>query len=165
MRLPAILPLLLALATGATEGHAQAGDADPPLPRDLPSFWTAGLEDVEREIRSVVKGSVETIAVSPGGRPVRAVIYGEADDLRSQANYGSAVGAGNAAYYARKDATTTTVILLLGPVHGQEIEGIVGLVNLVHVAETDTLYEEMLGFAFENRLPWILPDTGRSTAR
>ncbi len=91
---------------------------------------------MEREIRSVVKGSVETIAVSPGGRPVRAVIYGEADDLRSQANYGSAVGAGNAAYYARKDAATKPVILLLGPVHGQEIEGIVGLVNLVHVAET-----------------------------
>jgi hypothetical protein len=136
MKLPAILSLSLALAMGATEVHAQVGDPDPALPRDLPSFWTARLEDVEREIRSVVKGSVETIAVSPGGRPVRSVIYGEASDLGSQANYGSAVGAGNAAYYARKDATTKPVILLLGPVHGQEIEGIVGLVNLVHVAET-----------------------------
>ena len=58
------------------------------------------------------------------------------DALRSQANYGSAVGAGNPAYYARKDATTKPVILLLGPVHGQEVEGIVGLVNLIHVAET-----------------------------
>jgi hypothetical protein len=132
----AILSLSLALAMGATEVHAQVGDTDPAPPRDLPSFWTARLEDVEREIRSVVKGSVETIAVSPGGRPVRAVIYGEANDLHSQANYGSAVGAGNAAYYARKDATTKPVILLLGPVHGQEIEGIVGLVNLIHVAET-----------------------------
>jgi hypothetical protein len=136
MRPLAILSLSLALAMGATGVHAQSGDTDPAPPRDLPSFWTAGLEDVEREIRSVVKGSVETIAVSPGGRPVRAVIYGEADDLHSQANYGSAVGAGNAAYYARKDATTKPVILLLGPVHGQEIEGIVGLVNLIHVAET-----------------------------
>jgi hypothetical protein len=136
MRLPAILSLSLALATGATEAHAQPPEADPPPPRDLPGFWTAGLEDVEREIRSVVKGSVETIAVSPGGRPVRAVLYGAADDLRSQANYGSAVGAGNPAYYARKDARTKPVVLLLGPVHGQEIEGIVGLVNLIHVAET-----------------------------
>ena len=132
----AILALSLALALGATGVRAQLGDADPAPPRHLPRFWTAGLEDVEREIRSVVKGCVATIAVSPGGRPVRSVIYGEADDLHSQANYGSAVGAGNAAYYARKDATTKPVILLLGPVHGQEIEGIVGLVNLVHVAET-----------------------------
>jgi hypothetical protein len=79
---------------------------------------------------------VETIAVSPGGRKVRSVSYGEARDLRSQANYGSAVAAGNPAYYAWKDPTTKPVILLLGPVHGQEIEGIVGLVNLLHVAET-----------------------------
>ena len=136
MPLSAILSLALALVVGASDVPAQVADADPPPPRDLPSFWTAGLEGVEREIRSVAKGSVETIAVSPGGRPVRSVIYGEADDLHSQANYGSAVGAGNAAYYARKDATTKPVILLLGPVHGQEIEGIVGLVNLVHVAET-----------------------------
>jgi hypothetical protein len=136
MELLATISLSLALATGATGVHAQPGDADPAPRRDLPGFWRAGLEDVEREIRSVVKGRVETIAVSPGGRPVRSVTYGEADDLRSQANYGSAVGAGNAAYYARKDATTKPVILLLGPVHGQEMEGIVGLVNLIHVAET-----------------------------
>jgi len=136
MPLLAILLLSLALAGAATEARAQSADTDPAPPRDLPGFWTAGLEDVEREIRSVVKGNVETIAVSPGGRPVRSVTYGKADDLRSQANYGSAVGAGNPAYYARKDAATRPVILLLGPVHGQEMEGIVGLVNLVHVAET-----------------------------
>jgi hypothetical protein len=136
MRLPAILALSLVLAAAAPGARAQVGDADPPPPRDLPGFWKAGLEDVEREIGTVVKGRVETIAVSPGGRPVRAVAYGKADDLRSQANYGSAVGAGNAAYYAKKDARTKPVVLLLGPVHGQEIEGIVGLVNLVHVAET-----------------------------
>jgi hypothetical protein len=136
MRLPAILSLSLSLAMGATDVRAEVKDTDPVPPRDLPGFWTAGLEDVEREIRSVVKGSVETIAVSPGGRAVRSVTYGKADDLQSQANYGSAVGAGNAAYYARKDATTKPVILFLGPVHGQEMEGIVGLVNLIHVAET-----------------------------
>jgi hypothetical protein len=132
----ALFSLSLVLATGNIGANAQGRDADPPPPRDLPRFWTAGLEDVEREIRSVEKGSVETIAVSPGGRPVRAVVYGEADALRSQANYNSAVGAGNAAYYARKDATTKPAILLVGPVHGHEIEGIVGLVNLIHVAET-----------------------------
>lgn len=136
MRLPAIVSLSLALVAGATAGRAQVEGTDPPPPRDQPGFWTGRLEHVEKELQSVVKGSVETIAVSPGGRPVRAVAYGAADDLRSQANYGSAVGAGNAAHYARKDATTKPVVFLLGPVHGQEVEGIVGLVNLLHVAET-----------------------------
>lgn len=136
MEPPPVLALSLALTLGAAEARAQAGATVPAPPRDLPGFWKANLEDVESELRSAVKGSVETIAVSPGGRPVKAVLYGEADDLRSQANYGSAVAAGTPAYYARKGAATKPVVLLLGPVHGQEIEGIVGLVNLIRVAET-----------------------------
>jgi hypothetical protein len=138
MKPAALVALSFVLSLGAAEPRARAGAADPAPPRDLPGFWKATLEDVESEIRSVRNGSVETTAVSPGGRPVKAVIYGQADDLHSQANYGSAVGAGNPAYYARKDATTKPVVLLLGPVHGQEVEGIVGLVNLLHVAETGT---------------------------
>jgi hypothetical protein len=136
MRPLPILALSLALTLGSAEARAQAGAADPAPPRDLPGFWKATLEDLEREVLSVAKGSVERIAVSPGGRPVKALFYGEADDLRPQANYGSAVAAGNPAHYARKQGTTKPVVLLLGPVHGQEIEGLVGLVNLVHVAET-----------------------------
>jgi hypothetical protein len=132
----ALLSLSVLLGSGGFASSAGVEGEDPPPPRDLPAFWTGRLADVEREIESVRKGSVETLAVSPGGRPVYAVAYGEADALRSQANYGSAVGAGNPAYYARKNATTRPVILLLGPVHGQEVEGIVGLVNLIHVAET-----------------------------
>jgi hypothetical protein len=134
----AIVSLALALAPGATESRPPADFTDPQPPRDLPGFWKSKLDEVESEIRSVRNGAVETIATSPGGRPVKAVAYGPADDLHSQANYGSAVAAGNPAYYARKDATTKPVVLFLGPVHGQEIEGIVGLVNLLHVAETGT---------------------------
>jgi hypothetical protein len=91
---------------------------------------------VDEEVRGVRAGIVEILAVSPGGHPVYVIRYGEKDDLRSQANYNSAVAAGNPAWYARKDETTRPVVLFLGPVHGQEVEGIVGLVNLIHVAET-----------------------------
>jgi hypothetical protein len=136
MKRPVILSISVALALGVVEARAQGTAADPTPPRDLPGYWKARLEDVDAELGSVVKGAVETIAVSPGGRPVKAVTYGAADDLRSQANYGSAVAAGNPAYYARKDASTKPAVLFLGPVHGQEIEGIVGLVNLLRVAET-----------------------------
>jgi hypothetical protein len=111
---------------------------DPASPTDLPDFWRSTLDDVEDEIQSVRRGRVERIAVSPGGRPVYAVSYGERDNLHSQANYNSAVGAGSAAWYALKDQATRPVVLLLGPVHGQEIEGLVGLVNLIHLAETGT---------------------------
>ena len=39
-----------------------------------------------------------------------------------------------------KDKDTKPVVFFLGPVHGQEVENIVGLVNLIHVAETGKDY-------------------------
>jgi hypothetical protein len=106
--------------------------------RDLPDFWHSTLGHVDEEVQGVRAGTAETIAVSPGGRNVYVVRYGEKDDLHSQANYNSAVATGFPAWYARKDEATRPVVLLLGPVHGHEVEGIVGLVNLIHVAETGT---------------------------
>jgi hypothetical protein len=139
MRASANLVLGAALTLATLPVQAQE-PGDPPPPSDLPSFWRSTLSDVEKEIGAVRKGRVETIAVSPGGRPVYAVSYGERDELRSQANYNSAVGAGSAGWYALKDRSTKPVVLLLGPVHGQEVEGIVGLVNLIHLAETGVDY-------------------------
>ena len=46
------------------------------------------------------------------------------------------MGAGDPGYYARKREGTPPVVLLIGPTHGQEMENIVGLVNLIRVAET-----------------------------
>ncbi|MCK5278226.1 MAG: hypothetical protein KAK04_06805, partial [Cyclobacteriaceae bacterium] len=76
------------------------------------------------------------IATSPGGLPVYAVYYGEKEDFISHANYNSAVAARNPAFYAKKDSSTKPVVFFVGPVHGQEVEGIAGLVNLIHIAET-----------------------------
>ena len=136
MRTLAFVTLGAALSLGATGPPAQAPDADPPPSHNLPDFWRSTLEHVDEEVQAVSEGTVETIAVSPGGRPVYVVRYGEKDDLHSQANYNSAVAARSPSFFARKDESTKPVILFLGPVHGQEIEGIVGLVNLIHVAET-----------------------------
>jgi len=109
---------------------------DVPEPRDLPAFWKSRLEDTEQEIRQVRLGEVKQVATSPGGLPVYAVFYGEKDDLRSQANYNSALGALNPAYYAQKTESTKPVVFFLGPVHGQEVELIVGVVNLIHILDT-----------------------------
>jgi len=136
MKSLAVVILGTVLATGAGWTQDATSDPDPPPPQDLPGFWRSTLEHVEEEVLAVRVGTVDTIAVSPGGRPVYAVRYGERDDLHSQANYNSAVAAQTPSWYARKDESTKPVVLFLGPVHGQEVEGIVGLVNLIHVAET-----------------------------
>lgn len=113
---------------------------DPPNNSDLPVFFKSRLNDIESEINHIKIGEVKIIAISPGGKPVYAIYYGEKEDFHSQANYNSAVAAGNPAYYARKDSTTKPVVFFLGPVHGQEVEGIVGLVNLIHIIETGKDY-------------------------
>ncbi len=110
---------------------------DPDIKKlNLPLFWKSTLADVDKEISLVEKGEVQVVATSSGGRDVHAVFYGEKDDFFSQANYNSAVAARNPAFYARKDKSTKPVVFFLGPVHGQELENIVGLVNLLHVVET-----------------------------
>lgn len=109
---------------------------DPPTKMNLPNFWKCNLSHIEEELRCVTQGKIQTIAKSPGGLPIYSITYEEKHNLYSQANYNSAVAARNPAYYAKKDSSTKPVVFFLGPVHGHEIEGIVGLVNLIHVAET-----------------------------
>ena len=137
-----LFAVILALTLATQSGHAQIAieAGDPPNNDALPEFYKGKLSDIEKELENVKKGVVETIAVSPGSLPVYAVYYGEKDDLQSQANYNSALGARNPAFYARKDKNTKPVVYFLGPVHGQEAEGIVGLVNLIHLMETGKDY-------------------------
>ena len=107
-----------------------------PTPEIVPDFYKGKLSDIENEISALKIGKSEVIATSPGNLPVHAIYYGEKEDFKSQANFNSAVGSGNVAHYARKDSTNKPVVFFVGPVHGQEAEGIVGLVNLIHIAET-----------------------------
>ena len=109
---------------------------DPPNSIEIPEFYGSTLSAIEEEVNHIRKGEVKIVASSPGGLPVYAVFYGEKDNFHSQANYNSAVAARNPLYYAKKDSSNKPVVFFLGPVHGQEVEGIVGLVNLIHIAET-----------------------------
>lgn len=113
---------------------------DPPRQTDIPLFFKSKLADIDAEIALIKTGKAEKIATSPGGLSVYGIFYGEKENLNKQANYNSAVGARNPAFFAAKDEQTKPVIFFIGPVHGQEPEGIVGLVNLIHIAETGKDY-------------------------
>lgn len=105
-------------------------------PTNPPAFWKSRLADVEATIKEVKKGQISAIAKSSGGRNLYLVTYGSKPDRHATANYNSAAAGGDPASYARKDGTQKPVVLLIGPVHGQEVEGVAGLVNLIRVAET-----------------------------
>ncbi len=105
-------------------------------PKTAPEFWKSRLGDIEAEVKAVKKGDVRVLAASPAGRKIYLVSYGPKQDFKSTANYNSAVAGLDPASYARKDGAAKPVVFMLGPVHGAELEGIVGLVNLLHIAET-----------------------------
>jgi len=113
-----------------------------PRQASLPGFWKTRLSDVEAAVRDLKTGRARVLAKSPGGRDLHLVSYGERAQLGSTANWNSACGGVDPASYARKDGGQRPILLLLGPVHGQEIEGIGGLVNLIRVAETGRDFRE-----------------------
>lgn len=130
--------LILALLLLSKMSYAQVpiDPGDPPNPVDIPEFYGSTLSVIEQEIKQIEKGEARVVATSPGGFPVYAVYYGVKENFHSQANYNSAVAARDPRYYARKDSSTRPVVFFLGPVHGQEVEGIVGMLNLIRVTET-----------------------------
>jgi hypothetical protein len=103
---------------------------------NLPAFWKSRLADIDAAVKEVKKGQVRVLTKSAGGRNIYLAAYGEKQNWNSTANYNSAAAGGDPASYAQKDGTQRPVIFLLGPVHGGEFEGIVGLVNLLRIAET-----------------------------
>jgi len=135
-----ILVIGLFIFSGVAHSQVKIEAGDPPNNTNIPDFFKSKLSDVDKELDNVKKGEVKAIAISPGGRPVYAVFYGKKEDFHSQANYNSAVAAQNPKYFAQKGRDTKPVIFFLGPVHGQEVEGMVGIVNLLHIAETGKDY-------------------------
>jgi len=132
--------ILMVFAAMITFSQEPIEPGDPPNPTNIPDFYKSKLSDIDDEIEHLKIGEAKAVAISPGGRPVYAVYYGEKEDFSSQANYNSAVAARNPAYFAQKDSHTKPVVFFIGPVHGQEVENIVGMVNLMHVAETGKDY-------------------------
>jgi hypothetical protein len=120
------------LGTAAAAGNALSQ----PSIAGLPDFWKSRVDDVQQAVSKLKKATVQVVAKSAGGREIYLISYGEKQKLRSTANYNSACAGQDPSAYRAKDGRQSPVILLLGPVHGQELEGVVGLLNLLSVAET-----------------------------
>ena len=107
------------------------------LPKQsLPAFWIAEPAVLAARWQNLKHGKVEVIAQSPGGRPLHLITYGVREDQKSEANFNSAIAGRKPSAYRDREKRTRPVLFLVGPVHGQETEGLVGLVNLIHILET-----------------------------
>jgi hypothetical protein len=104
--------------------------------RSLPDFWVGDVKGLAARFEHLERGTATVLAATPGSRPIYMVTYGDREAVAHQANFNSAIGGRDAAAYMHKAARKKPVILFLGPVHGHEVEGLTGLVNLIRVMET-----------------------------
>jgi len=103
---------------------------------DLPEFWVGDVAGLSARWEKLEHGEVTCIAESPGGRPLHLIAYGKREEVRHRANFNSAIGGRDPSAYMDKKARKKPVVYFVGPVHGHEVEGLTGLVNLIEVMET-----------------------------
>ncbi len=104
--------------------------------RPLPDFWIGHVQDLPARWKRLKRGHVRIIAHSPGGRPIHLITYGAKERVSHEANFNSAIGAREPKAYMDKASRARPVVFFVGPVHGQEVESLTGLVNLIQIMET-----------------------------
>jgi hypothetical protein len=102
----------------------------------IPDFWVSTVGEVFRFLdQRAHKGKVQQIGTTAGGRPMRAVFYGQPRGPKGGTTFSGSLGFRDVRAFLGPDYGKK-VYMAMGSVHGGEIEGIVGIVNLISVLET-----------------------------
>lgn len=105
-------------------------------PDTIPVFWKASSAEIADYLhKDVHLGRVELLGKSAGGRPIWGVGYGQARQGKGTTTWSGASSIGNIAKFRGPD-TDKKVMMIIAGVHGFELEGIVGVMNLISVFET-----------------------------
>jgi hypothetical protein len=139
MQTAVLLTVLVVAADAAFAQTMTCQEAEASLAKrtlKLPAFWIGDSKHLGEQLEKIARGDVRTIAKSPSGRPLYLVSYGEWEKVEHNANFNSAIGGQKPSAYMDKAARKKPVVYFVGPVHGHEVEGLTGLVNLIAVMET-----------------------------
>ncbi len=103
---------------------------------DIPDFWISTIDEINSYVADHVKrGHVEICGTSAGGRPIISVSYGKGRAGDGSTTFSGSLGASGTAYYRGSDSDKRVYMGLAG-VHGFELEGVVGIINLIEIMET-----------------------------
>lgn len=103
---------------------------------EIPAFWLSTIEEIDTFIENnVKKGQVEVVGTSAGGRPIISVAYGEKRQGEGTTTFSGALSVSDIASYRGADSDKRVYMGIAG-VHGFELEGIVGVLNMIAVFET-----------------------------
>lgn len=131
------LLILLTFSATASAQKLTYEEAKARIPNhNLPDFWIGTIDDLADRWQQLEHGKATTVATSPGGHPLHLIAFGEREEIPHKANFNSAVGGKDLTAYMDKGAREKPVVYFVGPVHGHEVEGLTGLVNLIQIMET-----------------------------
>jgi predicted deacylase len=138
-----LIVLAMVALPGLAETQAQAPRVFKDIPPEylvqadvIPDFWVSTVDGAFAFLdQKVHKGIVQPIGTTAGGRPMRAVFYGQPRGPKGTTTFSGSIGFHDVRAFLGPDSDKK-VYMAMGSVHGGEIEGIVGIVNLISVLET-----------------------------
>lgn len=109
---------------------------DNELCKTTPDFWITSLEGIKAYLeKTVVRGNVSVAGYSAGGREILCYSYGEKEDLSQTVSLSSAWAAKKPELYTRLPERKRLTLFIYGAIHGAEVEGTAGLINLINILE------------------------------
>jgi hypothetical protein len=103
---------------------------------NIPSFWINTIPEIEDYLKNhIKKGQVSHVGTSAGGRAIHSISYGRKRHKGGTTTFSGYLGTGDLQHYRGKDSEKL-VYMAIAAVHGYEVEGIVGIINLLSVLET-----------------------------
>ena len=103
---------------------------------EIPPYWITDWEKVNAYlVTKVRKGKVRIAGKSAGGRDIYVYEYGEKEDLTQTVSFSSAFAAGKPELYTRAPERKKLSLFIYGAIHGTEIEGTAGLMNMINLLE------------------------------
>ena len=103
---------------------------------EIPPYWITNREKVNSYLETKVrKGKTFIAGKSAGGRDIYAYEWGEKEDLPQTVSFSSAFAAGKPERYTRAPERKKLSLFIYGAIHGAEIEGTAGLMNLINLLE------------------------------
>lgn len=101
-----------------------------------PPYWITSIDGVKTYLeQNVKKGKVSVAGYSAGGREILVYEYGEKEDLPQTVSFSSAFAAKKPELYTRAHERKKLSLFIYGAIHGAEVEGTAGLMNLINLLE------------------------------
>ncbi|HNS32534.1 MAG TPA: M14 family zinc carboxypeptidase [bacterium] len=100
-----------------------------------PPFWKSDWDEVNDFLDGLEKGTVREIGKSYGGRPIRAVSYGEKEPIERRCGISVSKFYGFRENFFDPRKRTRPVVAVISTIHGAEVEGCVSCINLAQIME------------------------------